>query len=487
MAFTPVNESSSTATAIKKTALCSTITVEKAGNHSTLIDQVLATAIRYRKVVSPTMVATDTTDSTKSPPAMSPPTKLSSVESSPTKPFPTMDLIPVTSKTMDHVPVTLPFQVLESLCDGFFPDRYFDSNQEAVEIAVKELTTYDQSKFMCGVYELFTDIHEVSNAQVTWLSEFEENNAWWRELRYKRYYDYLRTIDSSGRKNKDRATKKLGDYWQLSPELLEILKDSAGFNEEINLGKMGLKLHRELVMPVAYYPCKEDQSCTCRLSPSAPLPNRQIPSASPVQISSAPSTEEDSFPRILHTPDTTLDDITEVIDNVTENVDNVAEVIDNITEVIDEDDKATSSHHKSSNNKSTETAVTPTLARTKASNQRKRAGQPPTPNPNEDKTIVGYDVVITCSNYMERDVRYTHLAGEEERIIIYYHGIYGKHAPLIVQRAINREPDVFQTARNQIVSGMIAMQNAIISAEETLGEASYFINERRKRKDERRK
>ena len=87
---------------------------------------------------------------------------------------------------------------------------------------------------------------------------------------------------------------------------------------------------------------------------------------------------------------------------------------------------------------------------------------------------------------MKRDVRYTHLVGEEERMITYHHGIYGKHAPLIVQMAINWEPDVFQIARDQIVSGMIAMREAVIRAEETLGEASYFTNERRKREDEKR-
>ncbi|KAF8253227.1 hypothetical protein K440DRAFT_643209 [Wilcoxina mikolae CBS 423.85] len=236
MTFTPVNKSSSTATAIKETALHSTITIEKAGNHSTLIDQALATASRYRRVVSPTMIAPDTANSAESPPA-----KLSSTESSPTKPFPTMDLILVTSKTtMDHAPATLPLQVLESLCDGFFPDRHFDSIQEAVEITMKERTLQDQSKLMHGVYELFAHIHEVSNVQVAWLSEFEKNNTGWRELGHKRYYDYLRTIDSSGRiremvkqhnttqNNKDRVTKKLGDYWQQSPELLEILNEGDG-------------------------------------------------------------------------------------------------------------------------------------------------------------------------------------------------------------------------------------------------------------------
>ncbi|KAF8243728.1 hypothetical protein K440DRAFT_636809 [Wilcoxina mikolae CBS 423.85] len=325
------------------------------------------------------MVAPDTADLAKSPPAKSPsakspPTtspsaKLSSIESSPIKPFPTLDLIPVTSNTtLDRAPANLPFQALESLYDGFFPDRYFNSIQEAVEIAVKKLTPHNQSKFMHGIYELFADIHKISNAQVAWLSNFEENNAGWRELGNKRYYDYLSTIDSSGRPPEPPKTP-------------------------------------------------------------TPAPNRQIPSASPVLIpsashvliSSAPLTEEeklsdfeaptpseslfseDSSPQIPDIPDTTphdvteiVDDVTEVVNDVTEVVDDVAEVVDDVTEVaddvtevLDDDAEATSSDNESSNNESSdnessdnescdnessETGVTPTPIRTKASRKRKTAG-----------------------------------------------------------------------------------------------------------------
>ncbi|KAF8247800.1 hypothetical protein K440DRAFT_643435 [Wilcoxina mikolae CBS 423.85] len=130
--------SSSTATATKVIILYSTITIEETGS-CTLVNQALATTTTYRMVVSPTMVTPDTTDSTKTAPV-----KLSSAESSPTKLFPTMDLIPVTSKTtIDYAPATLPLQVLESLCDGFFLDRHFNYIHEAVEITMKELTLQD--------------------------------------------------------------------------------------------------------------------------------------------------------------------------------------------------------------------------------------------------------------------------------------------------------------------------------------------------------
>ncbi|KAF8248714.1 hypothetical protein K440DRAFT_642038 [Wilcoxina mikolae CBS 423.85] len=142
-----------------------------------------------------------------------------------------------------------------------------------------------------------------------------------------------------------------------------------------------------------------------------------------------------------------VDDVTEVVNDVTEVVDDVTEVVDDVTEVVDKDDEATSS-----DNESSEIAVTPISIRTKVSCKRKRAGRPSTPNSTKDKPIDRYDAVITCSDYMERDVRYTYI-----------------------------------TARDQIVLGMIAMRNLIITAEETLGEALYFINERKKREDERRK
>ncbi|KAF8539861.1 hypothetical protein BDD12DRAFT_881578 [Trichophaea hybrida] len=363
-----------------------------------------ATTARYKQVASPTMAVSDTTDYAEWPPP-----KLSSAESSPAKLFPILDLVPSTSKaTMDLAPATLPSQALECLCDGVFPDRRFDSIQEAVQIAVRELTSQDQSKFMHGVYERIADIPEVSNAQVAWLSKFEENNAGWRELGNLRYYDYLRIIDSSG------WVREMVKQHNTHPELLEILnkgdgsekwlrltalatrtaKDpewytSADFNEAktsvakgcpvvnevINLGEMGLKLYRVLVMPNTCYQFKEDQIRIRTLSPSVPPPNPQIPSASPALFPSAspalifpaPPTEEeapsdlaalptqsgpcsldDQSPEILDTPDTTLD---------------------NVNQVTDKDDKATSSDSKSDD----ETAVTPTSVRTKAPLKRKRA------------------------------------------------------------------------------------------------------------------
>ncbi|KAF8241224.1 hypothetical protein K440DRAFT_646639 [Wilcoxina mikolae CBS 423.85] len=239
---------------------------------------------------------------------------------------------------------------------------------------------------------------------------------------------------NTAQNNKDCATKKLGYYWHQSPELLEILNEGDGttrtakypqlaklylnyayvshiinlgwtskvnrwftsadfkeakgsfekgcpvVNQEINLEIMGSKLYRGVVMPVAYYLFLEEQCCTRTHSLSAPPPNHLIPSALIVLISSAEPTEEDSTPKIPDIPDTTLNDVTEVVDDATE-------VIDEVTEGVDEDDEATSSDNESSENDSSKTAVSPTALRTKASHKRKRAGRPPSPNRTKDRPI----------------------------------------------------------------------------------------------------
>jgi hypothetical protein len=104
-------------------------------------------------------------------------------------------------------------------------------------------------------------------------------------------------------------------------------------------------------MPIAFDPLKEYPCHLCTLSLSAPPPNRPITSALPVQFFYTPSSEEvelsDVSPEISDTTDTTPDEVTKAADN---------------------DDEATSS-----GNKSSETAVTPTPARTKPSLKRQSA------------------------------------------------------------------------------------------------------------------
>ncbi|KAF8245495.1 hypothetical protein K440DRAFT_646199 [Wilcoxina mikolae CBS 423.85] len=201
-----------------------------------------------------------------------------------------MDLILVTSKTtMDHVPATLLFQVLESLYNGFSPGRHIDSIQEAVEIAMKELTPYDQSKFMHSIYERLANIHTISNVSDRVREMVKQHNT--------------------AQRNKDRATKKLGDYWQQSSEHLEIVNEGDG--------------------------------------------NTTIDDVT--EVVDDDTTVVDDVTKVI-------EDVTKFIDEVTKVVDDVTDVLDDVTKVIDKDDEAISS-----DNKSSKTAITPTPIRTKTS------------------------------------------------------------------------------------------------------------------------
>jgi hypothetical protein len=100
---------------------------------------------------------------------------------------------------------------------------------------------------MLEIYDLFGDITDAINTQVTWLSNFVERNLDWKKLKYKRYNEFLKAFDSSGRvremikqhhtaqQRKARATKKLGDLWQHYPELQEILSNSSGSEKWMRL------------------------------------------------------------------------------------------------------------------------------------------------------------------------------------------------------------------------------------------------------------
>jgi hypothetical protein len=121
----------------------------------------------------------------------------------------------------------------------FFTNRPVGSPQEAVEIAARELGPQNQANLMLEIYDLFGDINDATNAQVAWQSNVAERNLHWNKFKYKRYNDFLKTLDCSSRvskmikqhhfsqQRKTRATKKLGDLWQHYPELQEILSDSS--------------------------------------------------------------------------------------------------------------------------------------------------------------------------------------------------------------------------------------------------------------------
>jgi len=110
---------------------------------------------------------------------------------------------------------------------------------------------------MLEIYDLFGDITDAANAQVAWLSNFAERTLDWKKLKYKRYNDFLKALDSSGRdremikqhhtaqQRKTRATKKLGNLCQQNPELQEILSDSSGSEKWMRLTAIANQTSRD--------------------------------------------------------------------------------------------------------------------------------------------------------------------------------------------------------------------------------------------------
>jgi len=110
---------------------------------------------------------------------------------------------------------------------------------------------------MHKIYNLFCDITDAANTQVAWLWNFEQRNLDWKKLKYKRYNDFLKALDSSGRvremlkqhhsgqQRQTQATKKLGDLWQRYPELQGILSDSSGSVKSMRLTTMTNQTSRD--------------------------------------------------------------------------------------------------------------------------------------------------------------------------------------------------------------------------------------------------
>jgi hypothetical protein len=88
---------------------------------------------------------------------------------------------------------------------------------------------------------------DAANALGAWLSNFAVRNLDWKKLKYKRYNDFLKALDSSGRvreminqhhtaqQKKMQATKTLGNLWPHYPELQEMLSDSTGSQKWMRL------------------------------------------------------------------------------------------------------------------------------------------------------------------------------------------------------------------------------------------------------------
>jgi len=106
------------------------------------------------------------------------------------------------------------------------------------------------------IYDLFGDITKTVNDQVTWLSNFAERILNSKKLKYKRYNDFFKNLDSSARvweiikldhsaqRRKTRATKKLRDLWQHYPKIKEILSDSSGSEKWMRLTAITIETSR---------------------------------------------------------------------------------------------------------------------------------------------------------------------------------------------------------------------------------------------------
>jgi len=117
------------------------------------------------------------------------------------------------------------------------------------------------------------NITDTTNAQVAWLSKFAETNLDWKKLKNKRYNDFLKALDSSGRvrelmnqhhtvqHRKTRATEKLGDLWQHYRELQEILSNSSRSEKWMQLTAIANQTFRD-----PWLAKKMPQSCIHQLS-----------------------------------------------------------------------------------------------------------------------------------------------------------------------------------------------------------------------------
>ena len=122
------------------------------------------------------------------------------------------------------------------------------------------------------IYDLVGDFTNAANVQVAWLSNLAERHLDCKKLKYNRYNDFLKTLDSSSRvremikqhhtaqDRKTRATKKLGDLGKHYPEPNEIQTDSRSRMQWMRLTVIANETSKDPVLPqrclnLAYIKC----------------------------------------------------------------------------------------------------------------------------------------------------------------------------------------------------------------------------------------
>jgi len=93
-----------------------------------------------------------------------------------------------------------------------------------------DLAPKSHTNFLLKIYNLLVKITNAGNAQVSLLSNFGERNLDSKKFKFKRYNDFLNSLDILGRvremitqrrstpQGKTRTTKRLRDLVQHNPE-----------------------------------------------------------------------------------------------------------------------------------------------------------------------------------------------------------------------------------------------------------------------------
>ena len=146
----------------------------------------------------------------------------------------------ISTSASNPSPVTLWSDTLSHLSQHFFSNRLVGSLEDAVEVAAPELSARNHTNSMLEICDIFGDITDAANSEITWLSDFVERTLDRKKLKHMWYNHFLKALDSSSRvremtmrhhsaqQRKTRAINQKGDLWQNYAELQQILNNSSG-------------------------------------------------------------------------------------------------------------------------------------------------------------------------------------------------------------------------------------------------------------------
>ena len=412
-----------------------------------------------------------------------------------------------------------------------------------MEIAARELSPQNQANFMLEIYDLFGDITDAANAQVAWLSNFAERNLDWKKLKYKRYNDFLKALDRSGRvremikqhhsaqQRKARATKKLGDLWQHYPELQEILGDSNGSEKWLRLAAIANQtsrdpelakrcLNRAYVNRLTklnrkskankWYTSGDFQEAKKLLDNGCPqleegidyeamglkwyrglvMPLGYYPSMDDRDHANRLRTISPSVPPADHeipvpppSPDKSkmLPPPTPPTKGKEKDEGKVGGLLMDLAEDGSEDGTSTPAEE--------EAGTTPAAPTGKeAGTTPEKPDRPATPNSessssdDDDDDTEDEEYVSCFLEWLGLDPDCKRMLDDETKMLAHHERKMGNKAVPIFQQAVNEDPELFIEARAQITAAVYAMREAIVRFDTRLGNISYFASGQGKRK-----